>query len=206
MKKNTNQIGSQGSVYDFDMHVDNPDLNLQGENRNCTSVPNTLSLFCLRNNENISTNLVQLDEVLEQLNTAEISLLMENAFDVKRPDSFEEQAVITPDLPLLALFEGKYYSRFDSHNVTSKSPKHTEVLDKFRKIANNSNIYKSFNLKKGDFIIFNNQRMLHSRKAFTPKFDGHDRWLLRIFGLFEKPSTDFLFCKTDNHHLKTLCS
>ena len=194
IEKNKNQIGSQGSVYDFDMHVDNPDLRLNGEDRNCAGVPNTLSLFCLRNSEQIATNLVHLDDVLSKLNEEEISLLMENEFDV------------TESLPLLTFHEGKYHTRFDSHNVSSKSEKHKTVLDKFRKLANDNNIYKSFNLQMGDFIIFNNQRMLHSRKAFTPKFNGLDRWLLRVFGIYEKPSPEFLCNKNDNHHLKTICS
>ncbi|UXN35710.1 hypothetical protein N8E86_01975 [Avibacterium paragallinarum] len=34
--------------------------------------------------------------------------------------------------------------------------------------------------------MFNNQRTLHTRNKFTPKFDGNDRWLLRLFGLWEK--------------------
>lgn len=38
-------------------------------------------------------------------------------------------------------------------------------------------------LDKGDFVIFKNQKTLHARRKFTPKFDGKDRWLMRMFGL-----------------------
>jgi L-asparagine oxygenase len=32
-------------------------------------------------------------------------------------------------------------------------------------------------------LIFKNQRVTHSRESFAPRFDGADRWLLRLFGI-----------------------
>lgn len=167
---------------------------------------NILSLFCLRNNENVPTNLIQLNTILEKLTNEELGLLTENVFDIKRPDSFKGQTVVISNLSILIAFKKGYYSRFDSHNASTQSAKHKLALDKFREIANDTNLCQSFNLKAGEFIIFNNQKMLHSRKAFKPKFDGNDRWLLRVSGLFEKPSANFLLDKNDNHHLNTICS
>lgn len=43
---------------------------------------------------------------------------------------------------------------------------------------------KSFSItfKKGDFLIFKNQEVLYSRDSFKTKYDGNDRWLLKIYG------------------------
>ncbi|MEI5640037.1 MULTISPECIES: TauD/TfdA family dioxygenase [unclassified Pseudoalteromonas] len=34
-------------------------------------------------------------------------------------------------------------------------------------------------LAEGEMLIFDNRRVVHSRNAYNPKFDGKDRWLLR---------------------------
>ncbi|MBE0369958.1 TauD/TfdA family dioxygenase [Pseudoalteromonas aurantia] len=37
----------------------------------------------------------------------------------------------------------------------------------------------SLSLAEGDLLIFDNRRVVHSRNAYEPKFNGEDRWLLR---------------------------
>jgi hypothetical protein len=32
-------------------------------------------------------------------------------------------------------------------------------------------------------LIFKNQQTFHARDAFTPRFDGLDRWMIRVFGI-----------------------
>ncbi|MFP5272831.1 TauD/TfdA family dioxygenase [Coleofasciculus sp.] len=39
-------------------------------------------------------------------------------------------------------------------------------------------------LTQGDLLIINNNRTLHGRKPFTPRFDGSDRWLKKTFVSF----------------------
>ena len=36
-------------------------------------------------------------------------------------------------------------------------------------------------LENGDMLIVNNRLVLHSRSYFTPRGDGRDRWLQRLF-------------------------
>jgi len=35
-------------------------------------------------------------------------------------------------------------------------------------------------LEPGDLLVIDNKRAIHGRTAFTPYFDGHDRWLQRV--------------------------
>lgn len=204
MQKSQSHISSQGSVYDFDMHVDNPDLSILGDKNFIIPSPETLSLFCARNPQNIPTNIVRLDDILNLLNYNDISLLSDNVFEVKRPDSFEEQNVKVKNLPVLNFYQGKYYSRFDSHNIFTSSKEHQYALDKFRNIANNNTFTSQLVLRQGQCIIFNNQRVLHARKSFKPNFDGNDRWLIRIFGLYNKPNILLLKSIKDNHHIRVM--
>jgi L-asparagine oxygenase len=36
-------------------------------------------------------------------------------------------------------------------------------------------------LQPGDLLIVDNRRAIHARTAFTPRYDGRDRWLQRMF-------------------------
>ena len=46
---------------------------------------------------------------------------------------------------------------------------------------------KSIVFESGDFLIFKNQETIHKRSHFTPKYDGNDRWLMRLFGMKNTP-------------------
>ncbi|WP_242507915.1 TauD/TfdA family dioxygenase [Rickettsiales endosymbiont of Peranema trichophorum] len=198
-------VSSQGGVLDFMMHVDNPDLRIRGECYEFTSAPDILSLLCIRNNDNIETNLVSLKKVIGHLKHQSIDLLMDEEYNIKRPDSFEMHSVTKKGLPLVTFDGNNYCSRFDAHRTSTDSSRHIAVLQEFDKIANSDVLHTKVNLQPGDLLIFDNQTMLHSRRKFTPKFDGSDRWLLRVFGLYQKPAQRFLLNPdTDQHHLKTL--
>lgn len=205
-KKSTQfHISSHGSSLDFFPHVDNPDLPIVGEiaSSKIGRCPDTLTLLSLRSQDNVFTSLLLLDDILENLSDDDIKLLSQPLFKVKRPDSFEKDNISINNLPLLTKHNGRYYSRFDYHNISTTDSLCLKALNKFREISLNERLWKRFNLKPGELIIFNNQRTLHTRNKFTPKFNGNDRWLLRLFGLRERPSENSLVSYNCNHHLKT---
>jgi len=35
-------------------------------------------------------------------------------------------------------------------------------------------------LRPGDVAFLDNYRVVHGREPFTPRYDGHDRWLKRV--------------------------
>lgn len=198
-----NQISSYGSSLDFYPHVDNPDLRLRGEAGSRSPVPDTLSLLCLRQQDNVATSILKLDDVLDELSGEEIKLLEEAEFTVNRPASFEKQESIDK-LPLLRKGEnGLYVSRFDYPNVRASNPKYNSVLEKFKRVSLDPKKWVSLHLKPGQVVTFDNQRTLHTRNGFKPKFDGNDRWLLRVFGLFEKCPDEYFLDASCKHHLHT---
>ncbi|VEF01064.1 TauD/TfdA family dioxygenase [Neisseria canis] len=201
------QISSYGSSMDFFPHVDNPDLKLRNEkssNYLKTPVPDTLSLLCLRQNKEVATSILLLDTVLAEFNVEEKKLLEEPEFTINRPASFTKGSS-NNQVPLLVKDNnGLYLSRFDFHNVSTKNPVHSEILEKFKKISLNPDIWISLYLEPGQIVTFDNQRVLHTRNGFQPKFDGYDRWLLRVFGLFTKCAYETLLSPNKClHHLRT---
>jgi L-asparagine oxygenase len=49
----------------------------------------------------------------------------------------------------------------------------------------------SHNLKPGEIILIDNLRAAHGRSPFFPKFDGHDRFLIRCFSTFDYSKSDY---------------
>jgi L-asparagine oxygenase len=41
------------------------------------------------------------------------------------------------------------------------------------------------NLQPGEIILIDNNRAVHGRSPFFPKFDGNDRFLIRCFSTFD---------------------
>lgn len=202
---NSEVVSSHGSLLTFFPHVDNPDLKLRYEMDHwiSTPCPDTLSLFCLRNQPDVYTSLIKLDDVLADLSTKAINSLKKPNFSVYRPASFGKDQLVTHDLPLLVQGKtGDIISRFDYHNVKASDEISSYALEEFKQSVLDRSKWVHYDLKPGECITFDNQKYLHSRNNFTPLGDGNDRWLLRVFGLYQKP----LFEMTvDNniHHLKT---
>ena len=81
---------------------------MRGEAGSRSPVPDTLSLLCLRQQDNVATSILKLDDVLDELSGEEIKLLEEAEFTVNRPASFEKQESIDK-LPLLRKGENGLY-------------------------------------------------------------------------------------------------
>jgi len=53
----------------------------------------------------------------------------------------------------------------------------------FAAAANHPDVVHPITLQPGDMVIFKNQQTLNARDGFTPRYDGRDRWMLRVFGV-----------------------
>jgi L-asparagine oxygenase len=47
------------------------------------------------------------------------------------------------------------------------------------------------NLEAGDILFIDNNRVVHGRSSFQPKYNGLDRFLIRCFGLYHFQSTEY---------------
>lgn len=205
---NSDVISSHGSLLTFFPHVDNPDLKLRYEVNHwiSTPCPDTLSLFCLRNQPDVYTSLIKLEDVLSDLSDKTINILKAPNFGVYRPASFGKDQIVTNQLPLLVENDsGDLISRFDYHNVKSSDEDSSHALEEFKKSVLDRNKWVHYDLKPKECITFDNQKYLHSRNNFTPLGNGNDRWLLRVFGLYQKPLLN-MSVNSDIHHLKTFNS
>jgi L-asparagine oxygenase len=56
----------------------------------------------------------------------------------------------------------------------------------------------SYNLTPGDIIFIDNNRAVHGRSSFFPKFDGLDRFLIRSFLVFDYERVKHACIKREN--------
>ena len=201
-----NTISSHGGKHDFFPHVDNPDLVITGEPVNPLkgNCPDTLTLLCLRKEEGVNTSLLRLNDVLSQLSQAHVEILATPQFSVNRPASFDKSEEVS-GLPVLVSASGVWHSRFDWHNVRGMNQDAETALEALRDVTLKKEHWFNVPLEPGYAVTFLNQRTLHTRNAWEPRYDGTDRWLLRVFGMMTKPlNSQLLDAAACEHNLRTL--
>jgi L-asparagine oxygenase len=181
VKAHLDTIGSYGSKNEFKLHSDNPTYKLYPEyTKGSLNAPEFLSLFCIRGQNNVNTRIVDLTQIITKLNQDTVNILKENIFTVNTPNSFDKYHEVH-NVPVITEYKHKMYTRFDYHNIKANSAIGKQALDLFtEKLYEVDSLAHTF--ESGDFLIFKNQEVLHSRDAFESKFDGNDRWLLRVYG------------------------
>jgi L-asparagine oxygenase len=69
---------------------------------------------------------------------------------------------------------------YDTHHIAPIDDADTEAAAALRELgACLDRVAISHVMERGDLLIFDNKRVVHSRTPFTARFDGTDRWLMR---------------------------
>jgi L-asparagine oxygenase len=76
--------------------------------------------------------------------------------------------------------ESKSYCLNFNHGVTHcLQPEGKALFEKIHQLLNENTF--DILLEEGSALIIDNNKMLHGRNLFKPKFDGKDRWLQRVY-------------------------
>ncbi len=70
---------------------------------------------------------------------------------------------------------------YDPAYVSANTERAAAALEHLRLCIEQSKFH--IQLEQGDLLVFDNPRSVHARSAYTPRFDGSDRWLLRALVL-----------------------
>jgi L-asparagine oxygenase len=77
---------------------------------------------------------------------------------------------------------------FDQDLMIGVTEEASEIIKKITNIYYKHRIQHC--LQPGEIMIINNNKALHGRSGFAPKYDGKDRFLIRCFGMrYEKYET-----------------
>lgn len=174
---------SWGADSEFFWHSDNPHQSFgkPGSDPRLYTPP-YLTFYAVRNEERVPTELAALDDVVVRLDEDTRRVLASRQFEVGAPDSNDGDG--TGPLRGAAILEtdptGRYRVRYDRGTTVGVTDEGRAALDRWCD-ALHTTPSAELVLDTGDFMIFDNHRVLHRRKAFTPAPDASARWLRRCY-------------------------
>lgn len=146
--------------------------------------PDVFGLLGLRNPDGIATTLLPLASVLNSLDPQVIESLMKPQFSAISQSSFDREIRINNISVLKKMHDGGIGLRYSNSKVTANNLQAAKALQILAENISHSKHITQVVLNPGDALILNNRTCIHGREAITgtQKFDGMDRWLIRIYG------------------------
>ncbi|MDT0492047.1 TauD/TfdA family dioxygenase [Streptomyces griseus] len=175
------RIENSGSVA-FDFHTENVHHPLR---------PDYLGLLCLRqDHERIAaTRVSSVRDALPLLTDEQVAELRKPQFHSLYPTSFARNiAGPRPSAgphPVIFGPADRPFMRFNSHNTQGSEPEARAALRALTGAL--EEVCRDLVLAPGDLVVLDNHVVVHGRSAFTPRYDGRDRWLRRFYSLRNTP-------------------
>lgn len=152
--------------------------------------PDTVCLAALRNPDQVPTNVMRLEDILDRLSPAQIAELRKPAFNIRSQKTFVPgmQAILGSELirqnaPILIEVGEQTWVRYSHSNVGHRKERGrgTQAVDAFEAACNE--VAVPLVLAPGDLLLINNRITLHGRGVVGGHAGGDSRWLLRTYGL-----------------------
>ncbi|MEV0927083.1 TauD/TfdA family dioxygenase [Streptomyces spongiicola] len=145
--------------------------------------PDYVMLLCLRaDHEGVAgTRTACVREVLDLLSPASREALARPEFVTEAPPSFGPGAGDAPGHPVLGGSWEDPDLRVDFSATRAATTGGADALAELGTLF--EQVSATSQLLPGDLVIVDNHVTVHGRTAFTPRYDGRDRWLQRTFAL-----------------------
>jgi L-asparagine oxygenase len=142
--------------------------------------PDVLILMCLRGDDLAPTTYAVFEDILEQMDIDLMYELMRPQFYVQPDLSFRTDGRECKEwlIPIIDCRHKKLRFSFDEDLMRAKTETAQHALSRLKELVA-SNI-KEVVLESGDVLIIDNHSVVHGRKPFQPRYDGTDRWLMRL--------------------------
>ncbi|MGW5733524.1 MULTISPECIES: guanitoxin biosynthesis L-enduracididine beta-hydroxylase GntD [Streptomyces] len=144
-----------------------------------------LGLACLRNPDRVPTTLTELRSLrLTEHTRAVLSMpRFHHLPDTSHSPTGGEDVEAWADPPPAPILSGPAGNRSlcvdaDFTVVSGDDPEARAALDELK--AEIGRRLGDLALEPGDYLFLDNQRCVHGRRPFRPRFDGTDRWLKRV--------------------------
>ncbi|URN17163.1 MULTISPECIES: TauD/TfdA family dioxygenase [Streptomyces] len=171
------RIENSGAVA-FDFHTENVHHPLR---------PDFLGLLCLRQDHDAvaATRVASVRHAYPLLTPAQREILRMPIFSSAYPTSFSRNIPgprpASGPHPVIFGEEPDVFMRYNSHTTTAVDPEARAALKALSEALEES--CREVVLAPGDLVVVDNHIAAHGRSAFTPRFDGRDRWLRRCYSL-----------------------
>lgn len=168
------QQQNTGAVY-FELHT---------ENAFHAGRPDFLGLLCLRPDHDLRARSItsSIRSAITHLDAGQVEVLREPRFRTRLAPSFCRDREHRPYLAPAAVITGTAQYPLlsvDFDDTTAGDEPARAALDALHRALQRE--CQQTDLYPGDLIIIDNSTTVHGRAAFTPRYDGRDRWLQRMF-------------------------
>jgi hypothetical protein len=171
---------SWGADSEFSWHTDNPHLPFGGPGLDPRRyVPRYLTFYAVRNDERVPTELAAVADATAALDATATAALRRADFEVGAPASNDTRHALA-GTPVLEHGPDGDRARFDKGTTRALTPSASAALGDWSG-ALASMPARELVLNPGEFLIFDNYRVLHRRRAFTPGPAPTARWLRRCY-------------------------
>ncbi|MFE1441853.1 TauD/TfdA family dioxygenase [Streptomyces sp. NPDC058739] len=141
--------------------------------------PDHIGLLCLRPaREGVGTYIASIRRALPLLADKDVAVLREPRFTTCAPPSFSAADHSCPH-PVLSGHLDDPDVRVDFHATSALDDEGAAALDRLG--AALDSVRCELALQPGEMVFLDNRLVVHGRGAFTPRYDGSDRWLHRVF-------------------------
>ena len=160
----------------------NKELELHTEQAFSEMRPDYLSLACLKGDINAKTYIMHVQNILDRFTLYETKVLSKELWEIGIDKSFVMNGCssnLRGPLSILHLKDGEFEIVFDQDLMVGLTEEASDLIDEIIELYYEYREYCA--LESGDILILNNNKVLHGRSAFSPLFDGHDRFVIRSF-------------------------
>jgi hypothetical protein len=176
---------SWGADTEFFWHTDNPHLPFARQGTDPRpSVPRYLTFYAVRNEERVPTEVLDVEASLARLDAETLAVLRSPSFDIAAPDSNDVgdggERMALRAAPLVQSVSIGNWVRYDQGTTSATTPQAEKALSTWVDAMTACEGWEPV-LTPGQFLIFDNYRVLHRRKAFTPGPADSARWLRRCY-------------------------
>lgn len=176
--KSEQKLSNEGSRVDLSMHVENSFSEFR---------PNYLMLLCLRGDRDhkAMTRIAAGQAIASRLSPEHLAIARLPEFRIQCPDSFSTkpgEAAYSDPTPIFMGPDRYLELRLDLPEYTEcLTDRASEAYAAILEALAEPGVVHDVDLQPGDALILANRKIAHGRTVFTPRYDGKDRWLQRMF-------------------------
>ena len=152
--------------------------------------PRYVVLLCLRGDRSAATTYADVNDVITFLKSDEITLLQTNEFTTTVDPSFmtNGEPNATVSVTPLTKHQRGWIFVYDELLMSGTTRRAARALESLHQAVKQAT--KSIVLDAGDLLVIDNDRAVHGRTPFVPRYDGTDRWLKRSLVVTSLPTVD----------------
>jgi L-asparagine oxygenase len=170
IKKNETEQISSSSKVELEMHT---------ETAFHPKAPHFVVLFCVRGDSNAGTTFANLGRVLDRLRQKDIDTLSQKLFITTVDKSFLDEGEKNREVKTRVIHRNGGKMVYDSTAMRGMNAEAQAALNNFTKLVQKEKF--TIALQSGQIAIIDNWQTAHGRTEFTPRYDGTDRWIKRVF-------------------------